>query len=119
MDDEREARRVFIETLTEGLVELHAVIMADGLAFIRWLQRRVWIMRGFAFMNVAIATYNAATFNGQLWWLYVAGFGINALGAWKALRSEADFQADIKRVRRQLRDLTEKTRSIERDRNES
>lgn len=56
MDDEREARRVFIETLTEGLVELHAVIMADGLAFIRWLQRRVWIMRGFAFMNVAIAT---------------------------------------------------------------
>jgi len=96
------------------------LLVADGLAFVQWMKRRVWLLRGIVLMNVSCAAWNATRLgDAEWWWLSAAGVALNAWGAVKAIRVEIDFQNDIKKTLARVRELGQKMQSIERVRHES
>lgn len=109
MDDQQRAKAAAAAMLAALAMDIHR----EGREVIGWLRRRMWMLRGIVLMNVACAAWNATNLHTELWWLALAGVALNAWGGLKALRVEMDFGRDIKKVRRQLRELDQK---IQRDR---
>lgn len=111
MSDEDESRLIAERALVAALaISIHR----EGAALVRWLRRRIWMLRGVVLLNVACAAWNATRLNGDLAWLAALGVVLNVLGAWKALQVEADFHGDIRAVHKRMRDLEQKMNSIER-----
>lgn len=112
-DDATEAELVALRVVVE-------LTMRDARDFMRWLTRRVWLLRAIALMNVTFGAWDASGIAGATYpWLNAAGAVACAFGTWRALSVEGDMQADITRVRERLRELDKKAKTIEREMNAS
>lgn len=115
MDEERGPDEAQLVALFVLAIELAAEVEGH----LRWLWRRLWLLRGILLMNVVFGAWNASrldTETGSIAALAALGMLGNVLGAWKCLRVEVDFQGDIKQARARLRAVQQK---IERVRNEN
>lgn len=96
-----------------SLVALGVTLAGEVEGLIRWLVRRLWLVRSIILMNVVVCAWNAAGIaTSQLPALAVFGCAISGAGALYSMRTEGRLHADIKDGRERLRDIRTKLKKL-------
>lgn len=96
-----------------SLLALGTTLAGEVEELIRWLVRRLWLMRSIILMNVVVSAWNAAGLaTSQLPALAVFGCAISAAGALHAIRTEGRLHTDIKEARAHLLEVRTKIKKL-------